>query len=64
MSVHSCNRSGQVLACGIITVPFELHVSVGHSAQCHSLNSERTSSSCANLENLLQKRYWPCSKDC
>jgi hypothetical protein len=40
MSVRSCNRSGQVLACGAVTVLFELHVSVSHSVQCHSWNSE------------------------
>jgi hypothetical protein len=53
MSVRSCNRSGQVLACGAVEL---------HSVQCHSLNSEQTSSLCANLKNLLQRRYQPCSK--
>jgi hypothetical protein len=62
MSPHRCNRSGQVSACSVVTVPFELGVSVGHLAQCRSSNSVQTSSSCANWENLLLRRYRPCSK--
>jgi hypothetical protein len=62
MCARRCNRSGQVLACSVITVPFESDVSIGHSVECCSSNSVRTSSSCANLENLLQRRYRPCSK--
>ena len=33
MSAHWRNRSGQVSVCSVITVPFELDVSVGHSAR-------------------------------
>jgi hypothetical protein len=43
MSAHRCNRSGQVLACSVVTVSFMLEVSIGHLAQCYSLNSMRTS---------------------
>jgi hypothetical protein len=32
MPARRCNRSGQVSACSVVTVPFELEVSVGHSA--------------------------------
>jgi hypothetical protein len=39
MSARRCNRSGQVSACSVVTVLFELDVSIGHSAQCHSSNS-------------------------
>jgi hypothetical protein len=62
MSAHSCNRFGQVSACSVVTVPFWLDVRVSHLAQCRSSNSVRTSSSIASWENLLQRRYRPCSK--
>jgi hypothetical protein len=32
MSARRFNRSGQVSVCSVATVPFELDVSVGHSA--------------------------------
>jgi hypothetical protein len=62
MSARRCNRSGQVSACSIITVPFELDVSIGHSAQCRSSNSVRTSSSCTNWEICFRGAVDPCSK--
>jgi hypothetical protein len=62
MAACRCSRSGQSSVCRVVTVPFELDVNVGHSARCHSSNSMRMSSSCANLQNLLQGRYEPCSK--
>jgi hypothetical protein len=43
MSARRRNRSGQVSVCSVVTVPFELDVSVGHSAECRNSNSVRTS---------------------
>jgi hypothetical protein len=63
MSPCRCNRPAQVSACSVVAIPFELDVSVGKSVQCRSSNSERTSNSCANWENLLQWCYRPCSGD-
>jgi hypothetical protein len=31
MSARRCNRSGQVSAYSVVTVPFELYVNVSHS---------------------------------
>ena len=62
MCACRCNRSGQASACSVVTVPFELDMSVDHSVQCRSLNSMQTSSSCANWENLLQRCYRLCNK--
>jgi hypothetical protein len=47
MSARKCNRSGQVSARSVVTVPFQSDVSAGHSAQCRSM---QTSSPCANWE--------------
>jgi hypothetical protein len=61
MSARRCNRSWQVSVwCRYCSVWVRL--SVGHSAQCRSSNSVRTSGSCANWEDPLQRRFRPSSK--
>jgi hypothetical protein len=59
MCARRHNRFGQVSVCSVVTVPFELDVSVGHTAQCRNSNSLRTSISYANSEtrSALQQVY-------
>jgi hypothetical protein len=62
MSARRRNRSAQVSVCSVVAVPFESDVSVSRSAEFRSSNSVRTSSSCANWANLLQRHYRPCGQ--
>jgi hypothetical protein len=39
VSIPTCNRSGHVSACSVLTVAFELDVSVCYSAQCRGSNT-------------------------